>query len=60
MDPQTTHRLDQAEAEFMEVIPHLLSTMYARLLQEGFERDQAFALTRDYFGSLMDPARDDE
>ena len=56
MDSKEISDYDQAQANFMVTVVPSLRAMYIRLVDEGFNEDQAFTLTRDYLTSMISGA----
>lgn len=56
MDSKEISDYDQAQTNFMVTVVPSLRAMYLRLVDEGFNEEQAFTLTRDYLKSMISGA----
>ncbi|KKN74254.1 hypothetical protein LCGC14_0391930 [marine sediment metagenome] len=59
MDPKELASLDQDAAIVVDSLCPMLRSFYRRLVDEGFSRDQAFILTRDYLKGTIQGGSDD-
>lgn len=58
VDPSVTAAMDQAGA-FMGNMANLLGQFFDALLDNGFEREEAMTLVRDYFADLEEAQGED-
>ena len=57
MEPHEIHNFEQSLSALMETFPHLLFTLYSRLIKEGFNDEQAMAIILKWIDVTFNKAK---
>ena len=57
MEPHEIHNFEQGLSALMETFPHLLFTLYSRLIKEGFNDEQAMAIILKWIDVTFNKAK---